>query len=198
MDLLDQSLPRDSKAEEREAEAAILQGPKAQARVRSALVKLYRQRRDQVEAFKAKVFYHGTPVWVNAPRYVGPGLAVSDHQAPPDQVAVALPNGNTWRYDIEHVQPQDCAEELKGSATWEAVFKFALAMEAKLAANRHKGDREGWLSLDIMKLWSFLMKEVGELEAAVAFGDPNAVREEAADVANFAMMVADKKAMGRD
>lgn len=68
-------------------------------------------------------------------------------------------------------------------------------MEAKLAANRHKGDRPGWLALDLTVLARCLFNELDELEQALSHGDANAVLEEAADVANFAMMLADKFAL---
>jgi NTP pyrophosphatase (non-canonical NTP hydrolase) len=66
-------------------------------------------------------------------------------------------------------------------------------MEAKLAKNRHKGDRNGWLKDDALSLWNRLDQESCELLSALK--DPDATFEqmanEAADVANFAMMVAD-------
>ena len=79
-----------------------------------------------------------------------------------------------------------------GSATWPYVAAFAREMEGKLACNRHKGDREGWLALDMTTLRKLLFRELDELEQAISWGDANAVTEEAADVANFAMMIADK------
>lgn len=79
-----------------------------------------------------------------------------------------------------------------GSATWRHVMAFAHVMEAKLAQNRHKGDREGWMALSLSRLYELLLKEVDELDLALSNGDANAVAEEAADVANYAMMIADK------
>jgi hypothetical protein len=65
-------------------------------------------------------------------------------------------------------------------------------MEYKLAKNRHKGDREGWLTKDPWELLVLLRKEVKELELALEHTQSTgAVLFEAADVANFAMMVAD-------
>lgn len=65
----------------------------------------YRRALKALEKWKAKRFYHGTPVIVSCERYEGPGIAVSDGQCPPDRVAVSLPNGNTWWYDVESVRP---------------------------------------------------------------------------------------------
>ncbi len=76
-------------------------------------------------------------------------------------------------------------------------------MEAKLEKNRHKGNREGWLNDDIDDLLERLREELCELDDAICEGhvrmhEPlNAawmaakVADEAADVANFAMMIAD-------
>lgn len=60
-----------------------------------------------LEKVKAERFYHGTPVTVDDERYRGPGIAVTDGTCWPDFVAVALPNGNTWRYPMENVRPNN-------------------------------------------------------------------------------------------
>jgi len=68
-----------------------------------------------------------------------------------------------------------------------AVLEFAKEMEAQLKFNDHKGD---WIGADPQWLMCRLLDEVIELQRVVLFseGDP---AEEAADVANFAMMIAD-------
>lgn len=89
------------------------------------------------------------------------------------------------------------------SPTWPYVLAFALRMERKLDENRHKGNREGWIKDDPIALFRRLRDEAAELGAALtvercgcrAVGecthpDPK-VGDEAADVANFAMMIAD-------
>jgi len=76
------------------------------------------------------------------------------------------------------------------------VDRFADAMEAKLAENDSKG---GWEGETLSYLLRRLGEEGAELHAAVAHWKANAtgqaarvrVLREAADVANFAMMVAD-------
>lgn len=80
---------------------------------------------------------------------------------------------------------------------------FADAMEAKLDANRHKGDREGWSMESPEWLFGRLLVEVSELHAAMidkskrwppensARGHALAIRSECTDIANFAMMIAD-------
>lgn len=74
-----------------------------------------------------------------------------------------------------------------------SVLRLALTMEEKLGENRRKGDREGWLAQDLDALEGGLSEEVGELLMAVFNGEsPEAVWREAADVANTAMMIADK------
>ena len=68
------------------------------------------------------------------------------------------------------------------------VELFADAMERKLQANEHKG---GWKHDSAMSLLPRLRQEVQELTRAVGEGTDEDILSEAADVANFAMMVAD-------
>lgn len=82
-------------------------------------------------------------------------------------------------------------EELQSSPTWPIVLAFAKRMEAKLAKNRHKGDREGWIRDRPTELSLRIEDELAELNDALKCDGPDAVWGEAADVANFAMMVAD-------
>ena len=84
------------------------------------------------------------------------------------------------------------AEAQTSSPTWPLVLAFAHEMERKLAQNRHKGDRSGWLHVSPESLIERIGDEFGELCEAVDRRDPSQhVYDEAADVANFAMMVAD-------
>lgn len=78
------------------------------------------------------------------------------------------------------------------------VIEFAAEMERKLLANDHKSH---WLDLSLRRLFVYLRRELVELTDAVAQLRDHRyrsrqylakVREEAADVANFAMMIADK------
>ena len=68
------------------------------------------------------------------------------------------------------------------------VMALADAMEAKLKANDHK---RHWRYLGMQTLSMRLTQEREELRRAVEAGDPDEVLREAADVANFAMMIAD-------
>jgi hypothetical protein len=82
-------------------------------------------------------------------------------------------------------------DDIKG--TREPVQWFARQMELKLRENDHKG---GWSQCSTWWLLSRLREEVNELEQtmyAAAAGDVcvDHVVSEAADVANFAMMIAD-------
>jgi len=87
---------------------------------------------------------------------------------------------------------------VKLSATWPFVRDFARAMEHKLDVNRHKGDREGWLAESMSDLFNRLQEECEELACAVIDGKPKReVLDEAADIANFCMMIADKYAEER-
>lgn len=67
------------------------------------------------------------------------------------------------------------------------VKSFAQAMEYKLRRNDHKG---GWEERDTATLFDRLEDEVRELRAAIEDGNPYEIVMEAADVANFAMMIA--------
>ena len=77
-----------------------------------------------------------------------------------------------------------------------AVLAFADAMEHKLRANDHKG---GWSECEVEYLLERLRAETKELTAAARDhrfrtlkpAEAEAVLHEAADVANFAMMIAD-------
>lgn len=70
------------------------------------------------------------------------------------------------------------------------VLWLAERMEKKLAANDHKG---GWRGKDITSLFYSLTTEVNELFDAIRNNKPsNEIVDECADVANFAMMIADE------
>jgi NTP pyrophosphatase (non-canonical NTP hydrolase) len=88
------------------------------------------------------------------------------------------------------------------STTRPWVDAFADEMEAKLDVNRLKGDRAGWRRESRMWLAAMLLREVAELVETLDYlgrseGSAQrairkaAVRSECADVANFAMMIAD-------
>jgi hypothetical protein len=75
----------------------------------------------------------------------------------------------------------------------EPVKWFAEQMENKLKENDHKG---GWDSCDIYWLWKRLQDESKELLTAIDLyrdlgADKNNIIKKAADVSNYAMMIAD-------
>ncbi|GIQ63546.1 hypothetical protein PACILC2_21140 [Paenibacillus cisolokensis] len=79
-------------------------------------------------------------------------------------------------------------ESLRSEVQW-----FAQQMEAKLRDNDHKG---GWENESLLWLYMRMIEEVEEVKAEIkaAFDreiDYNKIIREAADVANFAMMIAD-------
>lgn len=61
-------------------------------------------------------------------------------------------------------------------------------MWEKLRANAHK---RHWSEVSESFLYRRLLDELGELAEALGRGDGAAIQREAADVANFAMMLAD-------
>lgn len=65
---------------------------------------------------------------------------------------------------------------------------FAVMMEKQLAANDHK---PGWHRDSLESLLERAKEELSELDDAITSGeDPEVIIREAADVANFAMMIA--------
>lgn len=66
------------------------------------------------------------------------------------------------------------------------VLAFAWEMEKRLRANEHKG---GWDEMTTDWLFARMVEEVAELNRAI--GLRSGITHEAADVANFAMMIAD-------
>ena len=70
----------------------------------------------------------------------------------------------------------------------ESVLFFAAEMDKKLRENDHKGD---WLDLPLDYLMNRLYQGVNELFHSIRQGDNKNSIKEAADVGNFAMMIAD-------
>ncbi len=70
-----------------------------------------------------------------------------------------------------------------------SVRWFAEKMEAKLANNDHKG---GWGSCELRYLSMRLTQERKELTEAIRSKDKQRIIDECADIANFALMIADK------
>ncbi len=71
----------------------------------------------------------------------------------------------------------------------EQMKNFTNVMETKMLLNEHKGGHARLKIDDLMKL---LHQEVRELKTAVEDGDHKEIVMECADVANYAMMIADK------
>lgn len=73
--------------------------------------------------------------------------------------------------------------------TTNSVLNFAVAMQERLDANAHKG---GWHRCSLGYLRKRLADEMGELKRAMDAGESRErIRHEAADVANFALMIAE-------
>ena len=69
------------------------------------------------------------------------------------------------------------------------VLEFAVIMQEKLDANDHK---DHWSTMSLQYLFTRLAQETGELSRANKKKlHPDQIDREAADVANFAMMIAD-------
>lgn len=77
------------------------------------------------------------------------------------------------------------------SDTAPIVLWFAGEMEHKLSLNRHQGDRAGWRVCEPVRMLRRLREQAIKLESAMMTFSPDEIISEAADVANFAMMIAD-------
>lgn len=84
-------------------------------------------------------------------------------------------------------------DRLRGvfGAYGETLEPFVALMAKELAANSHKGDREGWLGMTPRQALSEVEYHFYKLDRAI---DDDSTKEHAADVANCAMMLLD--AMG--
>lgn len=83
--------------------------------------------------------------------------------------------------------------DLKGVEPRASVMQFARLMETKLRENDHK---KHWSEIPVEQLMTRIQQELFEMHDAITDKEPGInVAKEAADVANFAMMVAEK-AMG--
>ena len=71
------------------------------------------------------------------------------------------------------------------------VDKFAAVMLEKMEANKHKGEQ--WKTMSVDSLLKRVLEEFEELQLAVTHDvEPHFILREAADIANQAMMVADR------
>lgn len=71
------------------------------------------------------------------------------------------------------------------------LLPFMEMMRTELAANSHKGDRAGWLSMGDRECLLELYYHLGKLQKAVRDDQPVHIVEHAADVANMSMMLLD-------
>lgn len=104
-------------------------------------------------------------------------------------------NGRIHHHDKYSAHPAQAVSSL----TWPIVVNFAYRMGRKLALNRHKGDREGWLAESLEWLFARGIVEGGEIAALMTHPpegrDENwaeLLADECADQANLWMMLADK------
>tara|TARA_R110000765_G_scaffold335353_1_gene425749 strand:- start:368 stop:697 length:330 start_codon:yes stop_codon:yes gene_type:complete len=67
------------------------------------------------------------------------------------------------------------------------IWRFVVLMLDKLNRNIHKGH---WDNVDVTQAFDLLIDEVEELRAAIKEEDGDSVKLEAADVANFALIIA--------
>jgi len=78
----------------------------------------------------------------------------------------------------------------------QSVVDFALAMERELQTNDHK---DGWADLSPKWLLNRMRQEMGELASAIEQkSNVEHIESEAADVANFAMMIAENYRRAND
>jgi hypothetical protein len=82
---------------------------------------------------------------------------------------------------------------MRQETIYSALYSFVVVMKDKLDESILKG-KTGWRDFDVNWLWMRAQGELGELYAELMAPnpDPSKVSKEAADVANFMMMIADK------
>lgn len=125
------------------------------------------------------------------------GDAKRDEQTHEDFIAAALPAGIIAGLAAAGIGiPTETISPVAPRTVRHEVEAFAYLMERQLKANDHK---PGWKNDDPLSLLDRLVEEVEELRLAI--NDTGALRpsafviqavaKEAADVANFAMMIAD-------
>lgn len=108
-----------------------------------------------------------------------PGGTPSDDEPSPEEWA-------RWQEAMADVRGKK--HRLDNDQEENALRRFTATMRAKLFANQHKG---GWADCDPAWLHHRAEEEMDELAKAIARGDPDAIEAEAADVANFCLMIAD-------
>lgn len=97
----------------------------------------------------------------------------------------AIPAPNTWP---THPAPTNKEEGSDPLSLYEHdIRRFVDAMKYKLRKNAHKGR---WETYDQNTAQQLLLDEVEELAEAIKEGNMVEIMLEAADVANFAMMIA--------
>jgi NTP pyrophosphatase (non-canonical NTP hydrolase) len=85
--------------------------------------------------------------------------------------------------------PCDMPREQAGDVV--VLLRFAGVMHQKLYENRHKNH---WSTVSAKWLLNRARQELRELARALEAGDAREIAREAADVANFCMMIADNAA----
>lgn len=93
------------------------------------------------------------------------------------------------RKQIERLYRRVAQLEARRGSLRPALAEFAAYMEYKLRMNDHKPH---WRTCCLGYLRDRLGQELAELDEALTVGDPHCIYEECADVANLAMMIADK------
>lgn len=88
-------------------------------------------------------------------------------------------------------QPKRIAEVPMMGKYDEVLVPFKHLMESELHANAGKGDRPGWLSMTAEQCLLEIYYHVSKLQKAVRDGNGDRIKENTADVANMAMMLAD-------
>tara|TARA_X000001382_G_scaffold14966_2_gene9631 strand:- start:11206 stop:11694 length:489 start_codon:yes stop_codon:yes gene_type:complete len=82
--------------------------------------------------------------------------------------------------EIRIAVPNECVDYIGD------IHRFVSIMIEKLAKNAHKGH---WDDVDVVNAFEMLQEEVSELESAIFDEDAHNTQREAADVANFALII---------
>lgn len=100
------------------------------------------------------------------------------------------------RLDVAELNAEDMNDYKRGAQRLADSLKvldwFKAVMADKLLYCIHKGGPEEWRREKYSWLMSRANEELGELHLAIESRDPERIRKEAADVANYMMFIADK------
>jgi hypothetical protein len=132
-------------------------------------------------------------------QHPAPGLVIarvrntlSQHAEPTDTyTAVDMATAAAQGFRDGQAAVEQAAAQTAPQKYDDVLLPFLSMMRAELHANAGKGDRPGWLAMDVKTALLEIFYHIGKLQKAAKKGDRDGIREYSADVANMSMMLAD-------